>query len=219
VSEVMRPLTLETIPEAIDSWEAPSEMSYLVAWVTAFNTGLYGCERPAGAPSGPPRPDGGMGKQVTKAGFREYLNERLGEDRQRTMMWALISWLTSGYAVCDEALLGLPPAPLLAYRIKDIWPRLDEMPPSVTFHFAFALITGRSKEVIRHAATRLAGELAPADELFWSKGMENGVLRWLREVAGKRPMLAFKIGVEVMLREAVVAREGRVRGGATPVAP
>src|SRR5687768_17482766 len=156
--EVMRPLLMETIPEVIDCWTVPSEMPYLVAWLTAFYTGVWACQRPEGAPPGPPRDERVTWGSVTEAEYREYLNERLGADRQRTMMWALLAWLSSGYAVCDEVGVGVPPAPLLAMRLKDVCPRLDEMPPAVAFHFAFALITGRSKEMIRRAATRLAGE-------------------------------------------------------------
>ena len=195
------------IERVIDSWGRVSEMPKELMLTVVYLAGQTGGTPRRETPLEPRLP--GVGEEAEPEFFRE-LREKWQEvasalvsgDVEIGMRSGVVAWLTAGPGFSNEVLtaLKIPSCELLLKRMPQIWPRLDELPPVVAFHYVAALSVWFDREALSVAAARLVPEWPlPAEGTEGSEGLYR-YFQWVRDVAAAQPVLALKVGAEAALR-------------------
>ena len=134
--------------------------------------------------------------------WQECVDSAMRTDAEIALRSGVVAWLTAGPGFSDEVLraLRVPSNELLLKRLPQIWPRLDELPPVVAFHYVSALSAWFDRTALREAATRLVPQWPLPVEGIEGRAGVGRYFRWVREVAAAQPVLALKVAAEAALR-------------------
>ena len=195
------------IERVIDSWGRVSEMPKELMLTVTYLVGQTGGSPRQEVPLEPQLP--GAGEEGQAELFRE-LREKWQEvasglvtgDVEIGMRSGVVAWLANGPGFSNEVLtaLKIPSNELLLKRLPQIWPRLDELPPVVAFHYVAALSVWFDRDALGAAAARLVPEWPlPAEGTEGAEGRYR-FFKWVRDVAAAQPVLALKVAAEAALR-------------------
>ncbi|HET7767543.1 MAG TPA: hypothetical protein VFN74_02140 [Chloroflexota bacterium] len=197
----------EEIAGVIDSWGRVSEMPRELMKTVVYLAGMTGTVPGRDVPLRPWRPEDGeelLPKffHNVRLDWQERIDSAMSADVEVAMRSGVVAWLTAGPGFSNEVLsaLGVPTNELLLKRLPQIWPRLDELPPVVAFHYVCALSAWFDRTALSEAAARLVPEWPlPADGTEGREGLGR-YFKWVRDVAAAQPVLALKVAVEAALR-------------------
>ena len=191
----------------IDSWERvsemPRELMKTVVYLAGVTGGIYWRYAPLEAGLSLRAPDDELAPtRRLREEWRGCVDEVMQEDAHTALKAGVLRWLAAGSDISKSSMKGVevPSNALLVKRMPKIWPRLDELPAVVAFHYACALSRWADRQAVRETALRLAPERPlPSEgiEGLWGCRLYFG---WVRELAAAQPVLALKVGAEAALR-------------------